>query len=222
MPRRSIAGVVGLFVLAAVVSGADTEVVGTIVKVDAVKKTIAVKTAKGVKEFGYAANLKVLDPADKAIKDGLKNKRFAPGAEVELTIPDKGTLVSEIQLAPPQAPKDGKPPKAAPKKEIKGGIHATVNKVDVAKKSFTATTEDGKVLLLAVTDETKIIGPRGGQSDDGIEDDRFVADAEVIIVLAPGGKSAAEVHLPYRKRTPREEPKDKNAKPKTIPKDKDK
>jgi hypothetical protein len=78
-------------------------------------------------------------------------------------------------------------------KEVKG----KVIKVDIKKKTVTVQTEDGKKEYM-INDETKFFGPRGGKSEKGIEDDRFVAGAEIKLVIAGNNKTAREVHLPER------------------------
>ena len=58
------------------------------------------------------------------------------------------------------------------------------------------------------------IGPRGGVSKEGIKDDRFVADAEIEIVMDKANKSVTEIHLPYRKAEKKDDKKDKDKKDK--------
>jgi hypothetical protein len=70
-------------------------------------------------------------------------------------------------------------------------------KVDVKKKVLTVMTEDGKKDY-DVNDDTKFIGPKGGVSDKGIEDDRLVKGAELKLVVAGNNRTLREVHLPER------------------------
>jgi hypothetical protein len=79
-------------------------------------------------------------------------------------------------------------------KEVKGKIV----KVDVKKNVITVMTEDGKKDY-DVNDDTKFIGPLGGVSKKGIEDDRLVAGAEVTLKVAGNNRTLREVHLPERK-----------------------
>jgi hypothetical protein len=79
-------------------------------------------------------------------------------------------------------------------KEVKGKIV----KVDVKKNVITVKTEDG-VKDYDVNKETKFIGPKGGVSDKGIEDDRVEAGAEVTLKVADNNRTLHEVHLPERK-----------------------
>jgi hypothetical protein len=80
-------------------------------------------------------------------------------------------------------------------------VNAKVVKVDVKKKMITVSTDDGKKEY-TVNDETKFIGPKGGVSDKGIEDDRLVPGAEVRLIIAGNNKTVREVHLPERKAKP--------------------
>jgi hypothetical protein len=74
-----------------------------------------------------------------------------------------------------------------------------VVKVDPAKKTLTVQMADGTRKELTVGQNTKILGPRGGASEQGLKDDRLAPGAEVRVVLAPGGREAREVHLGYRR-----------------------
>ena len=56
-----------------------------------------------------------------------------------------------------------------------------------------------RAVSIPLCDETKFIGPKGGKSDKGIEDDRLVKGAEVKLVVAGNNKTLREVHLPERK-----------------------
>jgi hypothetical protein len=83
------------------------------------------------------------------------------------------------------------------KKDVKG-TKAKIVKVDAGKQVLTVTTETGKKMDVMVGKDTKFIGPRGGVSDEGIKDDRLAVGNEVTLVMAADGKTAKEVHLPYR------------------------
>jgi hypothetical protein len=80
-------------------------------------------------------------------------------------------------------------------KEVKG----KVVKVDVKKKMVTVQTDDGKKVY-TINDDTKFIGPRGGESDAGIKDDRLAVGAEIKLVIAGNNKTVREIHLPERKK----------------------
>jgi hypothetical protein len=49
-----------------------------------------------------------------------------------------------------------------------------------------------------VNNDTKLIGPKGGVSDKGIEDDRLIQGAVLKQVVAGNNKILREVHLPER------------------------
>ena|SRR5579864_454133 len=76
-----------------------------------------------------------------------------------------------------------------------------VKTVNVTKRNFTITLESGKDRIFAVTKNTKFIGPKGGKAKDGLKDDRMAKGYEVKVLPFKGGKTAKEVHLPYRKKT---------------------
>ena len=171
---------------------ADKEIKGKVVKVDAEGRMITVQTADGKMEYKVNADAKVLDAKGAASKDGLKDKRLAAGTEVVLLIPEKGKNVREVQLVAADG-KDKDPPK-----EVKG-TPAKVLKVDVAKRTAQVELQGGKKVELKLGEDVKFIGPRGGVSDQGIKDDRFVAGNEIQIVYDKAGKTVTEVHLPYRK-----------------------
>ena len=99
-------------------------------------------------------------------------------------------------------------------KEVKG----VITKIDKDKMTFKVKTEDGKTVEYKVEEATKFVGPRGGESKEGIKDDRFVVGAEVTLVVSKNGKALEEVQLPVRSDLPA---KDK-VKPKDKSKEKDK
>ena len=72
--------------------------------------------------------------------------------------------------------------------------------VNLARSNFTITLETGKDRTFAVDKKTKFLGPQGGKSKDGLKDDRMAKGYEVKVVPAKDGKTAKEVHLPYRKK----------------------
>jgi hypothetical protein len=77
-------------------------------------------------------------------------------------------------------------------------VNAKIVKVDVKKKTLVVSTEDGKKEY-AVNNDTKFLGPKGGVSDKGINDDRLTPGAEVRLVIAGNNRTVREVHLPERK-----------------------
>jgi hypothetical protein len=110
--------------------------------------------------------------------------------------------------------KDDKKDEKKDGKEVK----AKIVKINLDKKVLTVTTEDKKTLDVAIADEVKFIGPRGGVSKEGIKDDRVAVGNEITLTYDAAGKVLKEVHLPYRSN----EPKDKDAPPKDKDKVKDK
>ena len=79
-------------------------------------------------------------------------------------------------------------------KEIKGKIV----KVDVKKNVITVMTEDGKKDY-EVNKDTKFIGPKGGVSEKGIDDDRLQPGVEVTLKIAGNNRTLHEVHIPAKK-----------------------
>jgi hypothetical protein len=80
-------------------------------------------------------------------------------------------------------------------KEVKG----KVVKVDVKKNMLTVQVgADKKEYTLS--DDTKVIGPKGGLSKEGIKDDRLVPGAEIRLVIAANNRTVREIHLPERKK----------------------
>ena len=107
--------------------------------------------------------------------------------------------------------------------KITGGQVVKIVKVDTEKMTADVENATGKKMSIAIKEETKFVGPRGGKSDDGIKDDRFVAGYTVKVLLDSTGKSAKEVHLALRKSddTKKEDPKKKDDTKKEDPKKKD-
>lgn len=83
--------------------------------------------------------------------------------------------------------------KAGPKEIV--GLFKSRN---VAKKTITLSVE-GTDVTFSIDDSTKIVGPRGGQSEKGIEDDRLSKGYTITIVPSVKDSAiAAQVKLPYR------------------------
>ena len=80
-------------------------------------------------------------------------------------------------------------------KEVKGRLV----KVDAKAKVLTVATSAGEKKF-DVNDETKFIGPKGGVSDQGINDERLVAGVEVRLSVAANNRTLREVHIPERKK----------------------
>ena len=91
-------------------------------------------------------------------------------------------------------------------KEVKGEIA----KIDKDKMTFKLKTEEGKTVEYKIEESTTFLGPKGGESKEGIKDDRFVVGAPVTVVLSKDGKKVQEIHLPNRNDLPKEKAKDKS------------
>jgi hypothetical protein len=84
------------------------------------------------------------------------------------------------------------------KHEIKGGIEGTVRRVDTDKEILTIRTADGKERSYTITDDTTIVGPRGGKVRHRLKDPRFHEGMELTVVAT--GTTAKEVHLGFQHR----------------------
>jgi len=109
--------------------------------------------------------------------------------------PPKGKDPPKDQKKDQQKDKEKEKTKEAPKvKEVVGMFKSK----DVSKKTVTITV-DGKDRTFKVADSTKIVGPRGGESDDRLKDDRI--DKGYKLTIVPDAKEedvAAEIRLPFR------------------------
>jgi hypothetical protein len=83
-------------------------------------------------------------------------------------------------------------PKKTP---INGGVEGKIKSVDVEKDTVTISTEGGKARTYNVSNETAIIGPRGGIVRRRLRDPRF-QEGFVITVVATGDQ-AKELHLGF-------------------------
>jgi hypothetical protein len=81
------------------------------------------------------------------------------------------------------------------KTDIKGGIEGKVKKVDVEGKTLTITTAQGRERTFSITNETTMVGPRGGKVRRRLHDPRFHEGLSVTIVAE--GNTAEEVHLGF-------------------------
>jgi len=84
---------------------------------------------------------------------------------------------------------------AEKKSEIKDGIEGKIVKVDVEKGSVTIADENGKERSFSITDETVIVGPRGGIVHKRLKDPRFHKGLSITVVAT--GSTAAQLHLGY-------------------------
>jgi hypothetical protein len=79
---------------------------------------------------------------------------------------------------------------------IPGGIEGRIKSVDVNGHTLTITSE-GRVRTFTVTDETTMVGPRGGKVRHRLKDPRFHEGFRVTVVAK--GTTAEEVHLGFAK-----------------------
>jgi hypothetical protein len=102
--------------------------------------------------------------------------------------------------------------KKSQRQEIPGGIEAKVKQVDAEVGKLTVTI-DGRDRTFTITDDTTIVGPRGGVVRRRLKDPRFHAGLAITVVAS--GSSAKELHLGYD----RKESDGKAASPKAAAKD---
>ncbi len=79
--------------------------------------------------------------------------------------------------------------------EIKDGIPGTVVKVDAAQGTVTIAEKEGRERTYTITQETLIVGPRGGIVHQRLHDHRFHSGLPITVVA--NGTAAAELHLGY-------------------------
>jgi hypothetical protein len=101
-----------------------------------------------------------------------------------------GTLCLAVALAS-AGPRDDKGENTG----IKGGIDGKIKTVDVANKTLTIITAAGKQSTFEITEDTTLLGPRGGKVRRHLKDPRFHEGFPVTIVAK--GNAATEVHLGY-------------------------
>jgi hypothetical protein len=107
--------------------------------------------------------------------------------------PPKGKDAQKKE-APKEKPKDAPKAKTAVGKEFTGQFKTK----DESKKTLTLSV-DGKDKTFKVTSATKFVGPRGGESDDKLKDDRLDKGYKITVVSDPKDEEvAAEVRLPFR------------------------
>jgi hypothetical protein len=113
-----------------------------------------------------------------------------------LTLLLAGATISIVGLisAGAQESKKGEKP------QIPGGIEGHVKKVDVEKETLTIVTDAGTQRTFSVTEDTTMLGPRGGKVRRGLHDPRFHEGMSLTVVAS--GTTAKEVHLGYSRREP--------------------
>jgi len=83
--------------------------------------------------------------------------------------------------------------------EIKDGIPGTVVKVDVNQGTVTIADKGSRERTYSITEETVIVGPRGGIVRRRLKDPRFHGGLPITIVA--NGTTAVELHLGYDRKS---------------------
>jgi hypothetical protein len=86
-------------------------------------------------------------------------------------------------------------PKKSERAPIPGGIEGHVKSVDREHQTLTILGSNGGERTFTVTDDTTILGPRGGRVRSRLGDRRFHAGMEITVVAT--GSTARELHLGY-------------------------
>jgi len=81
---------------------------------------------------------------------------------------------------------------------IPGGIEGHLKSVDVAKETITLVPSTGTERTFNVTEDTTMLGPRGGKVRRRLHDKRFHEGMEMTVVAS--GPSAKEIHLGFSHR----------------------
>jgi hypothetical protein len=89
-------------------------------------------------------------------------------------------------------------PKRSERPEIPGGIEGHVKSVDPEKHTLSITTPGGRVRTFTITEDTTMLGPRGGKVRHRLRDRRFQEAIEITVVA--DGSAAKELHLGFRHR----------------------
>jgi hypothetical protein len=185
---------------------ADAEgVTGTIIKVDKAKKTLTLKTDEGQKTYSASKETKFFGPRGGASDEGIEDQRLMPGAQVRISTTGNGRWLKEVHVMSAAstkretAAKSDKMMAQKPKSSDAGEktddlVRGTIVELDKTKKMLTVKTDEG-TKTFAVTRGTKFMGPRNAVSEDGIDDARLTAGAEISIMPTRNGHSAREIHM---------------------------
>ena len=84
--------------------------------------------------------------------------------------------------------------------QIQGGVEGKIEKVDVDGMMLTITTEQGRERTFKITQETTMLGPRGGKVRRRLKDPRCHEGLAVTVVA--DGNTATELHLGYDREEP--------------------
>jgi hypothetical protein len=85
-------------VLAAGAVAADKEVMGTLVKVDAKKNVLTVKTADGEKTYDVNDETKFIGPKGGVSPKGIKDERLTAGVELKLVVAGNNKTLREVHI----------------------------------------------------------------------------------------------------------------------------
>lgn len=99
MLRNAVVGFLVLFLAIGMVSAADKEVKGTVVKVDLKNKTLTIKTDDGEKTYDVNDETKFVGPKGGAADSGLKDDRLVAGAPVKIVVAGNNKTAHEIHLS---------------------------------------------------------------------------------------------------------------------------
>jgi hypothetical protein len=100
-------------------------------------------------------------------------------------------------------------PKKGVKPEIPGGIEGHLKSVDHEKQALIIIGPGGRERAFTVTEDTEMVGPRGGKVRRRLNDPRFHEGLDIIIVA--DGSTAKEVHLGYSRRQAEDTKNEPNA-----------
>jgi hypothetical protein len=98
--------------------------------------------------------------------------------------------------------------------EIKDGLAGTVVKVDVNAGTVTIADQNNRERTYSITEETVIVGPRGGVVHRRLKDHRFHSGLPITVVA--NGTSAAELHLGYDRKSREGTPTPRSTTPRTA------
>ena len=106
-----------------------------------------------------------------------------------------GAMICAVGLlaAVAQEPRKGEKP------QIPGGIEGHVKSVDHEKETLSITTSDGRERTFTITEETTMLGPRGGKVRSRLKDRRFHEGMEAARRdFQEGRRVDADDHQAYR------------------------
>ena len=105
--------------------------------------------------------------------------------------------------------------KKGEKPEIPGGIEGHVKSVDHDKQALIMVGPGGRERTFTITDDTTMVGPRGGRVRRRLNDPRFHDGLEITVVA--DGSTAKEIHLGFDRRPNEETKSEPNAVTKKAP-----